>query len=97
MEGLILIAPLAGVISLVFAAFFANSVLKEDIGNKRMQEIAGAIQEGAMTYLSRQYRTIAAVSIVLALLILFFINNGPKIAIGFLAGAFCSAQAGFSG
>ena len=47
MEGLIFIAPLAGVISLIFAAFFAKSILKEDAGNKRMKEIAGAIQEGA--------------------------------------------------
>jgi K(+)-stimulated pyrophosphate-energized sodium pump len=57
MEGLIFIAPLAGIISLAFSAFFANSVLKEDTGNKKMQEIAGAIQDGAMAYLSRQYRT----------------------------------------
>ncbi|HET8686681.1 MAG TPA: sodium/proton-translocating pyrophosphatase, partial [Methanosarcina sp.] len=97
MEGLIFIAPLAGIISLVFAAFFANSVLKEETGNRRMQEIAGAIQEGAMAYLSRQYRTIAIVSIVLAVLILFFLDNGLKIAAGFLAGAISSAAAGYIG
>jgi K(+)-stimulated pyrophosphate-energized sodium pump len=97
MEGLIFIAPLAGIISLVFSAFFANSVLKEDTGNKRMQEIAGAIQDGAMAYLSRQYRTIAVVSIILACLILLFLDNGLKIAIGFLAGAISSALAGFIG
>lgn len=97
MKGLIFIAPLAGIISLVFAAFFANSVLKEDSGNKRMQEIASAIQEGAMAYLSCQYRTIAVVSLILACLILFFLDNGLKIAIGFLAGAISSALAGFIG
>ena len=97
MEGLIFVAPLAGIISLTFAAFFANSVLKEDTGNKRMQEIAGAIQEGAMAYLKRQYRTIAMVSIILAILIFFLFDNGLKIATGFLAGAVSSAAAGYIG
>jgi K(+)-stimulated pyrophosphate-energized sodium pump len=97
MEGLIFIAPLAGIISLTFAAFFANSVLKEETGNKRMQEIAGAIQEGAMAYLNRQYRTIAIVSIILAVSILFLLDDGLKIAAGFLAGAFSSAAAGYIG
>jgi len=97
MEGLIFIAPLAGVISLVFAAFFAKSILKEDTGNKRMQEIAGAIQEGAMAYLNRQYKTIAVVSIILSFLILFLLDDGLKIAIGFLAGAISSAAAGYIG
>lgn len=97
MEDLIFIAPLAGIISLTFAAFFANSVLKEDIGNKKMQEIAGAIQEGAMAYLNRQYRTIAVVSIIFAFLILFLLDDGLKIAAGFLAGSFSSAAAGYIG
>ena len=97
MEGLTLIAPLAGVISLFFAAFLANSVLKEDTGNKKMQAVACEIQEEAMAYLSRQYRTIAAASIMLAFLILFFLDNGMKIAIGFLAEAISSALAALLG
>ncbi|MDY9927430.1 sodium-translocating pyrophosphatase [Methanosarcina sp.] len=97
MEGLIFIAPLAGVISLVFAAFFAKNILKEDTGNEKMQEIAGAIQEGAMAYLNRQYKTIAMVSIILSFLILVLLDDGLKIAIGFLAGAISSAAAGYIG
>jgi len=97
MEGLIFIAPLAGIVSLAFSVFFANSVLKEDVGNKKMQEIAGAIQEGAMAFLSRQYRTIAVVSIILAFIILFLLDNGLKIATGFLVGAISSALAGYIG
>lgn len=97
MEGLIFIAPLAGFISLVFAAYFAKGVLKENAGSKRMQEIAGAIQEGAMAYLNRQYKTIAVVSIILAFLILFLLDDGMKIAVGFLAGAISSAAAGYIG
>lgn len=97
MEGLIFVAPLAGIISLAFAAFFANSVLKENTGNKRMQEIAGSIQEGAMAYLNRQYRTIAVVSIILAFLIFFLLDDGLKISAGFIAGAVSSAAAGYIG
>ena len=50
-----------------------------------------------MAYLSSEYGTIAVVSIILAFLILFFLDNGLKIAIGFLAGAINSALAGFIG
>lgn len=97
MEGLIVIAPLAGIVSLAFAAFFANSILKEDAGNKRMQEIAASIQEGATAYLNRQYKTIAVVSIILAVLILFLLDDGLKIATGFLGGAISSTVAGYIG
>ena len=65
METLIYLAPLAGLVSLLFAGFFASSVLKEGTGSKEMTEIAGAIQEGAMAYLNRQYKTIAFVAIII--------------------------------
>ncbi|WP_321428509.1 sodium-translocating pyrophosphatase [uncultured Methanolobus sp.] len=97
MEALIYLAPLAGIISLVFAAFFARSVLKEDAGSEKMQEIAGAIQEGAMAYLNRQYKTIAFVAIILAILIFVLLEDGDKIAAGFLVGALSSAAAGYVG
>jgi K(+)-stimulated pyrophosphate-energized sodium pump len=97
MEALIYLAPLAGLISLLFAGFFARSVLKEDAGSAKMQEIAGAIQEGAMAYLNRQYKTIAVVALILAALIFVLLADGGKIAIGFLVGAISSAAAGYIG
>jgi K(+)-stimulated pyrophosphate-energized sodium pump len=97
MEALIYLAPLAGLISLLFAGFFANSVLKEDAGSEKMQEIAGAVQEGAMAYLNRQYKTIAIVAVILAVLIFALLPEGSKIAIGFLVGAISSAAAGYVG
>ncbi|TGC08744.1 sodium-translocating pyrophosphatase [Methanolobus halotolerans] len=97
MEHLIYLAPLAGIISLLFAGFFARSVLKEDPGSEKMQEIAGAIQEGAMAYLNRQYKTIAVVAVILAVLIFALLEDGSKVAIGFLVGAISSAVAGYVG
>jgi len=98
---LLYLAPLAGLLSLVFAGIFAKSVLKNDPGTPEMQEIAGAIQEGAMAYLNRQYKTIAIVAVILAVIIFIALpkENGlnMKTTIGFLAGAVSSALAGYIG
>ncbi len=97
MDVLYYLAPLAGLVSLIFAGFFASSVLKEGTGSKEMQKISAAIQEGAMAYLNRQYKTIAIVAIILAVLIYVLLPEGDKIAIGFLVGAISSAIAGYIG
>ncbi|MDK2892763.1 sodium-translocating pyrophosphatase [Methanohalophilus sp.] len=98
MENIIYLAPLAGIISLVFSAFFASRVLKEGTGNEKMQEISKAIQEGAMAYLNRQYKTIAIVAVILTFLIYFLIaEHSGRVAIGFIVGAVSSALAGYIG
>ncbi|RZB29304.1 MAG: K(+)-stimulated pyrophosphate-energized sodium pump [Candidatus Argoarchaeum ethanivorans] len=93
------IAPVAGIISLVFAGLFARKVLSYEPGTKRMQEISSAIQEGAMAYLNRQYKTIAIVAVVLAVVIAIGLkqHDGFKIAVGFVIGAIFSALAGYIG
>ncbi|MDR2082029.1 MAG: sodium-translocating pyrophosphatase [Candidatus Ancillula trichonymphae] len=95
MTNLIWLAPVAGVISIVFAGIIAASVLKSDKGDEKMQQIAGAIQEGAMAYLNKQYTIITVVAIVLAVPIALKI--GVNIAIGFLLGAIFSGFAGYIG
>ncbi len=84
-----------GVLALLYGAWASQSVLSAPAGNERMQQIAGAVQEGAKAYLNRQYRTIGMVGIVIFILLAVFL--GLKDGIGFLIGAVLSGAAGYIG
>ena len=84
-----------GVLSIVYAVWAIQSVLAADAGNQRMQEIAGAIREGATAYLTRQYTTIAMVGVVVFLIAAYLLSITA--AIGFAIGAVLSGLAGFIG
>jgi K(+)-stimulated pyrophosphate-energized sodium pump len=84
-----------GILSIVYAVWAIQSVMAADAGNARMQEIAGAIREGATAYLNRQYTTIAIVGAVV-FVAAWLLLSGPA-AIGFLIGAVLSGAAGFIG
>ncbi|AJF61042.1 TPA: sodium-translocating pyrophosphatase [Candidatus Woesearchaeota archaeon] len=89
---LILVASL---LALLYAGCLAFYILRQDPGNKKMQEIADAIAQGAKAYLLRQNTTIAVVTIVLAGIIWYLL--GMTTALTFVLGAFLSAVAGFIG
>src|SRR5690349_13927593 len=84
-----------GVLSILYAIWAIRSVLAADPGNPRMQEIAGAVREGAQAYLKRQYTTIGIVGIVIFLIVGYFL--GWLVAVGFAVGAVLSGVAGFIG
>lgn len=84
-----------GLLSVVYAIWATRSVLAADQGNARMQEIAGYIREGAQAYLTRQYKTIAIVGVVVFIAAWLLLSSTA--AIGFLIGAVLSGAAGFIG
>ncbi|GAA0534780.1 K(+)-stimulated pyrophosphate-energized sodium pump [Rhizomicrobium palustre] len=95
MELYIYAALACGLAALVYGWLTVRSVLSKSAGNARMQEIAGAIQEGARAYLNRQYTTIAIVGVVIFVLALILLGWQP--AVGFLIGAVLSGAAGYVG
>ena len=94
----------AGVLALLFAAYLFNRVRSYDAGTKEMQDIAEAIQEGAMAFLNREYRSLSIFVLLMAVIIYFAGaatkdpgSMQPLTAVAFLLGAITSAIAGFIG
>ena len=90
-----LVAPLAGIAALLFALVLANRIKRVDEGTDRMKEIASFIHEGAMTFLQREYKTLAIFVVVLGVVLAVGIN--PLTALCFLIGALFSGLAGYFG
>jgi len=95
MEWLI-IAPIAGVVSLLFAIYLYFYVTRQDSGSPRMREISEAIKEGANTYLKRQDKTLAVFVLIIAVALGIAFRD-YKMPLAYVVGSVFSALAGFFG
>ncbi len=99
-NSLFYIAPIGSLVALVFAWIFYKGMMKADEGNEKMIEIAGHVREGAMAYLSRQYKVVAIVFaimfVIFAVLAVFDVQN-PFVPVAFLTGGFFSGLCGYLG
>jgi K(+)-stimulated pyrophosphate-energized sodium pump len=91
----VIVALVCAAAAIVYGAVVTRRLLSLSAGNERMQEISGAVQEGAQAYLRRQYSIIAAVAIPLAVLLV--VVQDVSTAVGFLIGGALSGAAGFIG
>ena len=95
MNNYMYLVPIAAVIALLFAAYLASKVGKQDAGTDRMKEIAGAIAEGARAFLMAEYKILVIFVVVLFVLIGFGISWVT--AVCFVIGALFSTVAGYCG
>lgn len=103
-DSFVIWAPLAGLAALIFAFYLSKRVESVEPGNQTMQEIAGAIHEGAMAFLFREYKAliIFVVSVAAVIFAAGYLTEGaeslqPETAVAFIIGAFCSVSAGYIG
>lgn len=95
MINLVQISVVVGIVAILYGAFLVRSILALPRGDKRMEDIASAIQEGAAAYLQRQYATISIMGLVIFIAIGAALNW--TVALGFLTGAVLSGISGAIG
>ena len=99
MRNEIVLILVSGILALIYAFVKATWVNRQDPGNEAMVDIGKAVREGAMAFLSREYKVLAVFVVAVAIL-LFFANQGRgtgMVALSFVVGALCSGLAGFFG
>lgn len=95
---ILILGIVCGALALAFAWLKTKWINSQDPGTERMQEIGAAVREGAMAFLTREYKVLSIVVVLVAILLAWG-NKGPVklVAVAFVVGAFCSALSGFFG
>ena len=93
----IIAAVICGALGLALAGFMTRYVLSRDQGSERIREISGAIKEGALAFLGREYRILVIFVVVVAIILGVIPVLGWWVTVSFVFGAVCSGLAGFIG
>jgi len=100
---MLLISFTFSILALLFVGYLVFWIKKKDMGTAKMQEIYEAIKKGANAFLKRQYRTIAMIAVILAIILfsVYAFNGKPltglQVSLAFILGAFCSCLSGLVG
>jgi K(+)-stimulated pyrophosphate-energized sodium pump len=94
---LIWVCIVVGIIGFGVVAFFMRYVLSQGEGSEKIRETSRAIQEGAMAFIGREYRTLAIVVVVITVILAVVPMLGWKVSASFIFGAICSMGAGYAG
>ncbi|MFH0824289.1 MAG: sodium/proton-translocating pyrophosphatase, partial [Pseudomonadota bacterium] len=95
MDQVVYLAIMCGAIGVAYSLITAGWVFKQDAGSQEMQDISSYVAEGAMAYLTRQYKVVAMIAAILFVVLVFTLGIIP--AVGFIIGLVGSALAGFLG
>ena len=87
----------AGVLALGFVGYLVATILRESEGSPKMQEISSAIRQGAMTFLRREFLTLAIFTVVVFIILAIFIEPKPLVGLAYVFGTLTSALAGWLG
>ncbi|MFC1861055.1 sodium-translocating pyrophosphatase [Chloroflexota bacterium] len=94
---LMVLVLVAGVLALGFVGYLVSTILRESEGTPKMQQIAGAIRQGAIAFLRREFTTLAVFTVILFIVLAIFIDPKPLVAVSYLCGTVTSALAGWLG
>ncbi len=98
-KNLIYVVLGSGILALIYAFWKSTWIAKQDPGNERMIEIGKAVREGAMAFLSREYKVLSIFVVAVAILLFFanYAQGTSLVAVSFVVGALCSGLAGLFG
>jgi K(+)-stimulated pyrophosphate-energized sodium pump len=94
---LVWICIIVGLVGAGAVVFFVRYVLRQDQGSERIREISGAIKEGGLAFIHREYYTLGIVVLIVAIILTWVPDLGWRVSVAFLFGAICSMGAGYAG